>query len=213
MSVASIKLVDIPAFIPRNRFTFAFNFYVRGHHSAGASSLIARFANNSTPDFTAQPKKHKHAKLGRNIVKITFSNDLPTCVAAFFVFDVTSENSFAQVQTLINFERSYKGIKVPVGNKSDLPNRAILYERALFYAQDLGVQYFEVCSREQRGVNFIFESIAESVFLSLASGATRSQRIVQVGDYPIIRYNLCEKLKRVANNPTKFFIDIIVQTL
>jgi hypothetical protein len=75
------------------------------------------------------------------------------------------------------------------------------------------VQYFEVCSREQRGVNFIFESIAESVFLSLASGATRSQRIVQVGDYPIIRYNLCEKLKRVASNPTKFFVDIIVQTM
>jgi GTPase SAR1 family protein len=201
----------IPSFVHRERYTFSFAFKVVGEHHAGKASLMARFIDDYTPSLShTEYLGYKHAKLGRNVIKINFTSCYYTrSTATFIIFDLTKPSSFVYAQTKLKEERGETDILVLVGNKLDCPRR-VLYEVALFTARDYNAIYFELSSRDYYTVRNMFETIAEDVFEQLLQGKVSPSSIgVTVGCYPIIKYNLCERLRRVVGN-IRTFTDVAV---
>ena len=79
-----------------------------------------------------------------------------------FVFDLSNNDSFQTIQNWLmtadevnnNFQ------KILVGNKSDLPNRAIEKETAEKYSESHDMKYFETSAKNGTNIELIFKEIA-----------------------------------------------------
>jgi len=83
--------------------------------------------------------------------------------AAIVVFDITNRESFEHIIKWVQEVSIHCG-KIPyilVGNKSDLPDRAITYNEGEQAAQNLGIPYFETSAKDGSNINEIFVKLME----------------------------------------------------
>ena len=88
-------------------------------------------------------------------------------VGVFVVFDVTNQESFDYVKDVfgaIDRFASEDVVSVLIGSKSDLDEeRTVSKDTAQSYADELGVPYFEVSSKESTNINESFIEMSRSV--------------------------------------------------
>ena len=80
------------------------------------------------------------------------------------VFDVTRRRSFAELVKWVEESDSSIGTRVPfvcVGNKTDLPDRAVPTEESRKWAEDQGFIYMESSAKTGEGVSDMFTVLAE----------------------------------------------------
>jgi GTPase SAR1 family protein len=226
------NIVQVPAFVPRQRYTFSFKFTVHGAHSVGKASLVRRYVSDATYELLNgdtynmyRPMQRTHVKLGRNTILLNFSHnhkyigELPATpvrgTAMFVVFDLCRQSTFTDAQRLLSmYQRNYaKSIHVLVGNKLDKESeRQVLHDVAWDFARDNGAHYFEVSSRSRYEINNMMVLIAEEVFERILQGRLEELSDVEAGSYPVIKFNLCEKLRKMVGNK-RAFSDIMVRCL
>jgi small GTP-binding protein len=86
--------------------------------------------------------------------------------AILIIFDVTDRHSF---ENLINWIAEIKECDryetdrniIVVGNKCDLPNRAVTFEEAKIFAKDHNAMYIETSAKLDIGIHEIFNTLAE----------------------------------------------------
>ena len=86
------------------------------------------------------------------------------------VYDVTSPESFEHVDewvTEVNRYASESTAKLLVGNKSDMPNKAVLATDAQAYATRLGISFIETSAKDGANV--------DAAFLTMARGLIRAR--------------------------------------
>ena len=84
---------------------------------------------------------------------------------AIIIFDVTNRETFDRAKKWFNELKQYtEGIPyILVGNKIDLPNRAISNEEATKLAREYDCKYFEVSALLGTNVNEIFYALADII--------------------------------------------------
>lgn len=79
------------------------------------------------------------------------------------VYDITNYESFIKIDNILNDINSYNDdiVIVLVGNKSDLPNRMVIYEEAKSYALENDLLFYEVSACTGEYIAEMFHAIAE----------------------------------------------------
>ena len=83
------------------------------------------------------------------------------------VFDVTRRRSFTEMSKWVQEADESIGTRVPaliVGNKTDLPDRAVPSDEAKRWAEDNGFLYMESSAKTGEGVADMFTVLAESMW-------------------------------------------------
>lgn len=91
------------------------------------------------------------------------------------VFDVTDRTSFNNVRTWMESIDTHadKSVnRILIGNKCDMPERAVSRSEAEGLAKEYGVSYFEASAKKGIGVEEAFRNIAEQVVERLARDST-----------------------------------------
>ena len=89
--------------------------------------------------------------------------------AVIFVYDVTSEKSFRNldgwVQEVEKFSTKANIVKMVVGNKIDTPisDRAISRERGLYFARCHKMLFLETSAKSSLGIDTAFEELVEKI--------------------------------------------------
>lgn len=113
------------------------------------------------------------------------------------VFDVANSASFASVQSWLSDFREFVGQDRPVilvGNKIDLPQRAISKSQATDWCSSLGMEYFEVSAKQGSGVEEAFASVAR-----LAADRREQLRVKEEANFaarPVVLTTVPEKKRR-----------------
>lgn len=98
--------------------------------------------------------------------------------AAFvLVFDVSDQQSFDSIPEWIDtFHQTSDAscLVYVVGNKNDIPDRAVTDAQAIEWCQQRGYPYFDVSAKTGEGVELVFTDIAEK----LAEKATRTNQSI-----------------------------------
>ena len=87
-------------------------------------------------------------------------------VGAIIMYDITKEKTFNNVRRWHDNVREYADADVVimlVGNKADLPDRAVRKEDGKNVADQNGLLFEEISSKETPSVSFIFEKLLESI--------------------------------------------------
>jgi GTPase SAR1 family protein len=81
---------------------------------------------------------------------------------ALIVFDLTRRRSYVSVTSFIELLWEHSGHipSVLIGNKSDIPERAVTCEEAKKYADQVRVGYYETSAKDNVNIYKIFEELA-----------------------------------------------------
>ncbi|MFW9831231.1 MAG: Rab family GTPase [Candidatus Thorarchaeota archaeon] len=89
---------------------------------------------------------------------------------ALLVFDITTRQSFVNVEKWFNQIRKYSGADVPivlVGNKLDLADtRVVSTDEVQIYTGQKNMVYFETSAKTDYAVNDVFHKLAELILAS-----------------------------------------------
>ncbi|MEM2143340.1 MAG: GTP-binding protein [Candidatus Thorarchaeota archaeon] len=91
------------------------------------------------------------------------------------VFDVTRRRSFTELSRWVQEADEHIGFRVPmvcVGNKVDLPDRAVSSEEAKAWAESNGFLYMESSAKTGRGVADMFTVLAELMYREAKKSAS-----------------------------------------
>ncbi|CAG5131961.1 unnamed protein product [Candidula unifasciata] len=154
-----------------------------GNSRVGKTSLLTRYIddrfteNHNTTigvDFMVKDlvQEGKIAKLQlwdtagqerfRNIVSLFYRGAEGLVV----VFDVTDGESFKKVPFWLEeamTQNEADCIAILVGNKTDMPNRAVDKETAQAFADQHGIQYIETSAKSAANVHELFDAMAEAI--------------------------------------------------
>ena len=133
---------------------------------------------------------------------------------AIFVFDLTNEKSFKDIEYWYN---SYKELKekvigVLIGNKSDIEDetRVIKYEDAKLFTEKYGLEYFEVSAKTdkyiKKAIVALLNELIESrtIYNSLSSVDDALKNEIKLGENGKIKTK-----KNVVKNEKLFIFQII----
>ena len=155
-----------------------------GESGVGKTSILRRYVENkferhhlATIGIDFQSKtikiKNKDIKLKiwdtagqeryRNIANQTFKG----ADGIILVFDITDEYSFSRIsdwmeQINANISKDEIGL-ILIGNKCDLEERMVPYEKGEEKAQDLGIDYYETSALNGQGINDAFEALVKLI--------------------------------------------------
>lgn len=163
-------------------FTYSgsLSFILIGDSTVGKSCFFKRYFRNEFSDESFHTigidKEAKHVKIEGLSYKVTLWDTagqekfkfLPkkyynNADGIFLLFDVTNEESFNNVSSWLNDVKENSGkrfsenekstlIVYLLGNKIDLPDRAISKEQAELQANSLGVKYFEISCKTNMNI-------------------------------------------------------------
>ena len=119
------------------------------------------------------------------------------------VFDMTDKESFDNIKFWMKEVETYGKIGVPmmlVGNKSDLPNRAVSPEEAKEFASRYNMDYVETSAKTANNVHFAFRKAVDTALEQrMEVMETESKkRKKYLTDIPEVRHQSCiQKFKSV----------------
>jgi small GTP-binding protein len=154
-----------------------------GDASVGKTAILKRYLKNTfNPDETntvgasvetfTRPYRSQEIEIGvwdtagqeqyRALGPVYFRN----AAAAIIVFDVTSRTSYENLPYWIESIRSATDDKVflmLIGNKIDLPDRAVTYEEAAVWGSEHQCRFIESSAKTGQGVNLIFDELVATL--------------------------------------------------
>ena len=163
-----------------------------GDNGVGKSSLIHRYCNgefseNSLP--ADETSKYHDAKdkiiVGNKSIRLLILDmtanvffhkgfEITKKAFVFLLFDVSARSTFEHlVEYIENFNDMHQDetrILYIIGNKTDKETREVSKEEAEKFAENYGVQYFEVSVKENKGIDDIFNRALEAVCQNLDQG-------------------------------------------
>ena len=82
---------------------------------------------------------------------------------ALIVFDLTRRRSYVSVTSFVELLWEHSGVipSILIGNKCDLPERAVTNEEAIKYAGQVKVGYYETSAKDNVNIFKIFEELAD----------------------------------------------------
>lgn len=179
---------------------------VMGDSGVGKSNFIFRLTDNAfVPDSVAtigvdfsvcsvRVGHHDEVKLqlwdiaGQERYRALSSAYFRGCDVCVFVFDLTSADSFVNLQKWQNELRDAVGDAKPklflVGNKADLhESRSVEADRVQLFAQLSGMTYFEVSAKDNTAIDTVRQSIAKcAVPTALPAAAEHVSREVNAAE-------------------------------
>jgi small GTP-binding protein len=105
-----------------------------------------------------------------------------SAAAALIVFDVTNEQSFSRLIDWLTSFRDVTGdstVSIIVGNKCDLPVRAVSTVEAKTWARNHGSAYIETSARTGQGIPLLFDELVSSI-LAVNTPATEVKESVMI---------------------------------
>ena len=168
----------------KNNDITVFKILTIGESGVGKTSILRRYVENkferhhlATIGIDFQSKtikiKNKDIKLKiwdtagqeryRNIANQTFRG----ADGIILVFDITDEYSFSRIsdwmeQINANISKDEIGL-ILIGNKCDLEDRKVPYEKGEEKARELGIDYYETSALNGKGINDVFEELVKLI--------------------------------------------------
>ena len=102
------------------------------------------------------------------------------------MFDVTSRESFEKCQQWVKElnEKAAADLRILiVGNKIDLDGHQVSKDEATDYARGLGLQYYEVSAKQDKGIEELFKDLAKKLpkeSTNKKQNSLRNKKIEQV---------------------------------
>ncbi|XP_017763906.1 PREDICTED: ras-related protein Rab-18-B [Eufriesea mexicana] len=155
-----------------------------GESNVGKSSIILRFTEDefheNMQSTVGMDYKTKQVTIDGNTVKLAiwdtagqerFRTLTPSYYrdgqGAILVYDVTDKVTFMKLETWLNELNTYCNkmdiIKMVVGNKIDLPNRAVSTEEGLQFARRHQTLYIESSAKTADGIKCCFEELVQKI--------------------------------------------------
>jgi len=155
-----------------------------GDSGVGKSSILLRYTDDRFSDHqpttigvdfktkyeTVQGKRLKVAMwdtAGQERFRTLTTTYYRGAHGAILVFDVTRQDTFANLngwlEQLGNADTGRGLIKLLIGNKADLPNRAVSFEEAELLAKSKGMLYIETSAKTKKGISETFEEMIHKI--------------------------------------------------
>jgi len=155
-----------------------------GESGAGKSSLLLRFVDNTfDPDQSATigvDFKVKTINVDGNRVKLAIwdtagQERFRTLTPSYYrgaqgvilVYDVASRTSFTKLDMWLNELQTYANrpniVKMLVGNKIDMENRAVTRQEGLAFARRHQMLHIESSAKTREGVQLAFEELVQKI--------------------------------------------------
>lgn len=163
-----------------------------GDSGVGKTCLLLRYANNTfSPKFITTigiDYKNKHIALSNKRLKLQIwdtagQDGFRTITTSYFncaqgmmlLYDVTDKNSFISVRNWLAQIQMYaddRVIKIIVGSKCDIRERAVSWEEGASLAAEYGLRYFEISNKCNINVEEVFVELSKMVHELLCSDPT-----------------------------------------
>ena len=165
-------------------YTYQLKVVLIGDSGVGKSSILLRYTDDRFSDHqpttigvdfktkyeTVQGKRLKVAlwdTAGQERFRTLTTTYYRGSQGAILVFDVTKQDSFANLNTwLEQLESADTGkgvVKLLIGNKVDLPNRVVSFEEAELLAKSKGMIYIETSAKTKKGISETFEEMIHKI--------------------------------------------------
>ena len=168
---------------------FTWKIILVGNKKVGKTSITNRYVNNkfseeykSSQDVQFQRKNqpiegtdkwaqlHIWDTLGQEKFKALAPVFFRRSVGCFLVYDVTNRDSFNALQgwiDQINASSEDKIIVMLLGNKSDLPDKAVTSDEGLEFAKQNGYGFMEVSAKGDINISAAFKSLITNVYAAV----------------------------------------------
>ncbi|KAK2587564.1 hypothetical protein KPH14_003692 [Odynerus spinipes] len=182
-----------------------------GESNVGKSSILLRFTEDEFSEnlrsTVGMDYKTKQITIDGSIVKLAiwdtagqerFRTLTPSYYrdgqGAILVYDVTNRSTFLKLDTWLNELNTYCNktdiVKMIVGNKIDLPNRAVSTEEGLQFARRHQSLYIESSAKTADGVKCCFEELVQKILQTPGLWDTHSPKYIDNGNMSGARYRM-----------------------
>ncbi|XP_034941844.1 ras-related protein Rab-3 isoform X2 [Chelonus insularis] len=164
-------------------FDYMFKLLIIGNSSVGKTSFLFRYADDSFTsafvstvgiDFKVKTVFRHDKRVKLQIWDTAGQERYRTITTAYYrgamgfilMYDITNEESFNSVQDWITQIKTYSWDNaqvILVGNKCDMEERVVSYERGKQLAEQLGVPFFETSAKENINVKAVFEQLVDII--------------------------------------------------
>ena len=171
---------------------FNFKLILIGDSQVGKTSLISRYIHD---DFDENEKRSRVVKIQHKL--FTIPNTVPARMAELHVWDTLGQEKFEAIagiffkgtagaflvfdltrrETFEKMDRWYSKVEenceqqivvMLVGNKCDLPTRAVSYEEASEYAKSKKFSYLEVSAKTGANVKNAFTQVVTEIYRTIS---------------------------------------------
>lgn len=173
-----------------NASTYSIKIIVLGNSSVGKTSILERYFNNkfeenskaATVSAVFQSKKikidpftiadlHIWDTAGQEQFRSITKTYIYGSNGIILVFDLTDEKSFNDldywIEEINDAVDKDKIIKILIGNKSDLYDKKISYDRAKKYAEKHNMQFHTVSAKDGINIDMVFEILGIECFKNI----------------------------------------------
>lgn len=161
---------------------YSYRLVVLGDYSVGKSSIALQYVKNQFSDneestigaaFLTKTIRRRENYIKYEIWDTAgqerYNSLMPMyyrgAQAALIVYDITSQKSFERARAWVkelSIEKPADFVKILVGNKADLEkDREVLFERALEYAKQHNLSFYETSAKDGTNIENIFNELAE----------------------------------------------------
>jgi Ras-related protein Rab-18 len=172
------------SFAPGGHFDHLFKLLLIGDAGVGKSSLLLRFTDDHFEEQMSSTIgvdfRVKTVTLGGRTVKLTIwdtagqerfrtltSSYYRSCHGVILVFDVNERDSFDHLRTWLDELETYStfhhSVKLLVGNKIDLKQRAVATDEAEAFARRQAMVYIETSAKTRIGIRQAFEEVVQQI--------------------------------------------------
>jgi len=180
----NLKTFSASQFEKTSEYDYLFKILLLGSQGVGKSSLLGRFADNEFLDSyrttVGVDFKIRTIELADKTIKLQLwdtagQERFKTVTNTYFrgahgvilVYDVTDQKSFTQIGDYwlneVKNNAPENAVLMIVGNKCDLPNRAVPTKQAKDFAQGKEASFLETSAKEDTNVSKAFISLAEAI--------------------------------------------------
>ncbi|KAH8869793.1 GTP-binding protein [Schistosoma japonicum] len=113
---------------------------------------------------------------------------------ALIVYDVSCSKSFEELSTWVKMIEKYSGsrlVKVIIGNKTDLPCRAITKQLAEEYAKSINCPYLETSAKTGMNVQQSFITLIQTIIEKNSNELKVKEKSITLHEKPVNRRKRC----------------------
>eukprot|EP01012_Entosiphon_sulcatum_P010827 TRINITY_DN1644_c0_g1_i2.p3 TRINITY_DN1644_c0_g1~~TRINITY_DN1644_c0_g1_i2.p3 ORF type:complete len:221 (-),score=64.50 TRINITY_DN1644_c0_g1_i2:328-990(-) len=175
-----------------------------GAVAVGKTSIASRFINNQfhenlqttigasymAKDVVLDGQRLKYSvwdTAGQEVYHALVPMYFRDAAAVILVYDITKKKSFAEAQdwlTEVKQNAPASAMVALVGNKCDLPDRAVPREQAEQFAQSIGAEYMDTSAKTAQGVFELFDLLGKKFLESKEGGGAGMASSVKLRDQP-----------------------------